>query len=735
MGTQPPLSAQSPRPPDEDRLDSWKEIAAYMKRDVRTVRRWEKAEGLPVRRHLHNQRASVSASKSELDRWWHNGRSSIEQHEQAFRTATERRRWLLWLTPALVAATLLAAVIWWFTANRSALSFTSRQWILLADFQNDTGDARFDRGLSEALTISLSQSKYANVFSRERVAETLKRMGKPDQRIIGPDLGREICLRENIRALVVCGITRTGQQYEISARLVDPQSGDTVASYSARARREDDILDSLDSIATSIRQGLGESLHSIRQTRRPLPQVTTSSLEALTHYADARDQWLQGHFDQSQDSYESALKADPDFAMAHAALGSTLVGTIYHEPIRAQQHFEKALSLSDRISDRERDYIRALYQDSLGHRSQAENEYASYLQSYPDDTSARYSLARIRMFDGRYEAAIADFQEILRVDSWSTNAHVELATCYNFLSRWNDAISQYQQAYVQRPDLFNSSNLNHEYGLALIAAGNPAKARELYSSILANPDSRHRGLRSLALLDLYEGKYADAAPKLEEALRSEPGPNSITSHMRDHIFLAITYEGEGKKDQELGELDAADTDLRSEPGSDPIFGARIGAAYAKAGATDQAGKILNDLNAHADQQADEALASLRHLEGEIELARGHADKAIDLFQLALKSNRSALFTESLARAYKAAGDRQHSISTYEDLIAHTQWLGWEAQQPAILANLELAQLYAASGDAAKARASLDVLLNRWKNADHDLPALKTATQLRQKLQQ
>jgi tetratricopeptide (TPR) repeat protein len=544
MGTQPSLSVPS-RPPDEDRLDSWKEIAAYMKRDVRTVRRWEKSEGLPVRRHLHNQRASVSASRAELDKWWSNGRSNIEQHEQDFRAATEKRRWLVWATPAIVAAALAAAVIWWFMANRPALSFTSRQWILLADFQNDTGDPRFDRGLSEALAISLSQSKYANVFSRERVAESLKRMGKPGQRTIGPDVGREICLRENVRALVVCGITRTGQQYELSARLVDPQSGDTVASYSARARREDDILDSLDSIATGIRQGLGESLHSIRQTRRPLPQVTTSSLEALTRYADARDQWLQGHFDQSQDSYESALKADPNFAMAHAALGSTLVGTIFHEPIRAQQHFEKALSLSDRISDRERAYIRALYQDSLGHRSEAEDEYVNYLQSYPDDTSARYSLARIRMFSGRYEAAISDFQEVLRIDSWSTNAHVELATCYNFLSRWPEAISHYQQAYVQRPDLFNSSNLNHEYGQALIAAGNPAKARELYSSILANPDSRHRGLRSLALLDLYEGKYADALARLEDAVKSELGPSSITSRMRDHIFLAITNEGKG----------------------------------------------------------------------------------------------------------------------------------------------------------------------------------------------
>lgn len=51
-------------------LDSWKEIAAYLKRDVRTVQRWETGEGMPVHRHTHMQRSSVYAYSGELDRWW-----------------------------------------------------------------------------------------------------------------------------------------------------------------------------------------------------------------------------------------------------------------------------------------------------------------------------------------------------------------------------------------------------------------------------------------------------------------------------------------------------------------------------------------------------------------------------------------------------------------------------------------------------------------------------------------
>ncbi len=55
--------------PRESRLDSWKEIAAYLRRDVSTVQRWEKREGMPVHRHLHDKQGSVSALRTELDAW------------------------------------------------------------------------------------------------------------------------------------------------------------------------------------------------------------------------------------------------------------------------------------------------------------------------------------------------------------------------------------------------------------------------------------------------------------------------------------------------------------------------------------------------------------------------------------------------------------------------------------------------------------------------------------------
>src|SRR4051812_22461843 len=79
----PPLS--STRVGDEgpsDRLDSWKDIAAYLKRDVSTVQRWEKRERMPVHRHRHDRLGSVYGFRAELDAWWR-GRGSTLAQDQA----------------------------------------------------------------------------------------------------------------------------------------------------------------------------------------------------------------------------------------------------------------------------------------------------------------------------------------------------------------------------------------------------------------------------------------------------------------------------------------------------------------------------------------------------------------------------------------------------------------------------------------------------------------------------
>src|SRR5580765_8125092 len=82
MGDLSPGTLPAVKPADE-RLDSWKEIAAYLRRDVTTVQRWEKREGMPVHRHLHDRMGSVYAFSSELDAWSQGRRQRLDEIEEA----------------------------------------------------------------------------------------------------------------------------------------------------------------------------------------------------------------------------------------------------------------------------------------------------------------------------------------------------------------------------------------------------------------------------------------------------------------------------------------------------------------------------------------------------------------------------------------------------------------------------------------------------------------------------
>jgi TolB-like protein len=106
-------------------------------------------------------------------------------------------------------------------------------------------------------------------------------MERPANERITPTLGREVRQRENVRGLIAVSVTRTGQEFALTAQLIDPQTGETVRSYTERSYREDHILEAVDALAKEIREALGESFYRIHEANKPLPEVTTQSLGAL----------------------------------------------------------------------------------------------------------------------------------------------------------------------------------------------------------------------------------------------------------------------------------------------------------------------------------------------------------------------------------------------------------------------------------------------------------------------
>ena len=635
------------------------------------------------------------------------------------------------LAAAAVALAVVGGLGVWVLRGHAVFSFSPRDSVLIADFENHTGDPRFDDALETAFLISLRESRQANVFPQARVASVLQRMGKSANEKITRGVGREICQRENIRGLVVCSITRTGQEYALTAELIDPQTGETVSSHSVRSNGEDHILDALDALAGEIRRDLGESLYQIHRAGPPLPQVTTRSLTALKQYADGESLWHNGKYDEAMTLFRAAVESDPDFAMAHAALGNGYYSYIYYQPEKGKVEYEKALSLTSRTTDRERLAIQAHFETNKGHVDEAVVLFKTYLARYPDDWIVQSNYARILRLHNRQSEAIGQYEQVLRIAPDDAKTLIDLATAYKSLGQYQKALDAYAQAFRLEPGWLSSGNINREYGFTLVALGQDDKAVQAFTAMLAKPETQSNGLRSLAMLDLYHGRYAAARQRLEQELKIQETKPDVFHAARIHFLLAVIAQGEGDSRGQMEQLDASVAHLK-EIGPKVAWAALVGQEYARAGAAGKAEKLAESVSASVDPRNSEDSVYFHVLQAEVTLAKGDADAATKGLLGSVSDtdagNVGSVRMEALAHAYQQSGKTDQAIVWYEKLLAIPGGgaASWEPQQHWLASYPALASDYAARGEKQKARETLTIFLNRWKDADPNLPLLKQA---------
>lgn len=640
-----------------------------------------------------------------------------------FLRASHRHPWRVAISLSICVAILLS--ILWGVGVRPVLSFAPRDWILVADFDNQTGETVFDKSLLTALTVSLEQSARANVFPRARIPDTLRRMNKPATEAIDEKIGREICIREHLKGLLICRISRVGQEYAVSAQLIDPQTGESVRSYLERAKGQDAVLTTLDKITNRLRRDLGESLGSIKMTDKPLPQVTTSSLPALKSYVDGSEQWRKGKLKEAVQLYKNAVQLDPDFAMAHAALGAAYYNFQFNDPEDGKAEYVKALQLSTRTTERERLSIQVGYAAQQRHYDEADKLYHIYLDKYPDDTRMRVNFGIELRHEGHYQDAIDQYLEVVRIAPEDSGSYIDLATSYIGLGNSPEAIRYYTKAFELEPYLKTYANLNHEYGFALVRNGDDVGAANAFEAALSRPEMKGPAERSLGWLALYHGQYRVAQGHFETALLCYKAARSTLSEARTDLFLAIVADGQHDRVQVMRRLKDAEHFLPNS-GLRVWMGSQIGYFYTRWGETQKAEQILQLIKPGADFQNLEESSQFHRLEGEIALARGETTRALESFNLAQSEEKSStIAVEPLARAYALAGNKEQSIAWYEKYINTPPTpLGYEPQQDWLVAHDRLAAAYVAFGRTDQATPLLEKLVMLWKDADPDIPEVR-----------
>jgi eukaryotic-like serine/threonine-protein kinase len=260
----------------------------------------------------------------------------------------------------------------WLFFSRKAHALTDKDTIVLADFDNKTGDAVFDGTLRQGLSVPLEQSPFLSIIPDQQIQQTLQMMGQPADTKLTPTIARELCQRTASAAVLDGSIAQIGTQYLLTLKAVNCASGESLASTEAQASDKNHVLDALGKTASEIRSKLGESLSTVQKFDTPLEQASTPSLEALKAYSLGIKTWEAKGEPEAIPFFKRAIELDPNFASAYLALGTSYYNLA--QASLAVENLNKAFELRDRVSERERyritgDYdtakAKAAYQDFL----------------------------------------------------------------------------------------------------------------------------------------------------------------------------------------------------------------------------------------------------------------------------------------------------------------------------------------------------------------------------------
>jgi serine/threonine protein kinase/tetratricopeptide (TPR) repeat protein len=636
--------------------------------------------------------------------------------------------------PAACVAIAIAAGAFFYSHRATAL--TEKDTIVLADFENKTGDPVFDGTLRQGMAVELEQSPFLSLVSEERIRDVLRFMAQPPDARITPDVAREICERTACAAVLDGSIASIGSRYVLGLRAKARRNGDVLAEEQAQAAKREDVLNVLSQIASKMRTRLGESLTTVEMHSTPLETATTPSLEALKAYSTAMQISFSAGFAEALPHLKRAVEIDPQFAIAYAFMG--LMYSNIGESVLSLESTKKAYQLRDRASDRERFFITTLYERNVtGNLEKEQQTLRLWAQTYPRDRDAHGLLAGFASEGtAQYEKAIEEANIALGIDPDFSPGYVNIAYSNFFLDRMAEAEKTIRTATERKretPDL-----LLLQYYLAFVKgdAAGMNRAAAVAKGKLGIEDWM---LHSQALVEARSGWLQLATTMSRRAVdmaRQAGQKESAGSYAAAQAVWQALFGNAAAARH------SADAALELSNGRDVEYGAAF--------ALGSAGDVLRTQSLAADLQRrfpEDTSVQFNYLPtlGALSALNSHEpSKATELLEV----NRPYEFAVPpvdfneyfggmypvyvRGEAYLAAHRGPEAAAEFEKILAHH---GIVAADPiGALAHLQLGRAYALARDTGKAKAAYQDFLALWKDADPDIPILKQAKAEYAKLQ-
>jgi putative peptide modification system cyclase len=638
----------------------------------------------------------------------------------------------LWRRPPILAIELLVvaglAVASLYTTFKSppALAFNERDWVVVGDLNNLTGDARLDDPLETALRISLQQSSYVNLIAQPRIDDALARMARKPGTPIDRSTGSEIAQRESAKALLLPTLTEVGGKLRISLEVIDPNTQVTVYTETAEGKGEQSLLASLDAVNHDLREQLGEKVKMIESSNLPLAKVTTPSLEALRAYSLAQQAYSASRFNDAVGLYQQALKLDPDFALAYAGLAAISVNS--DDAQAAKEYLRQALAHRDRLT--QRDALKLDGYAAIYDRPEISLEkYRLLAALYPDEYGAYYNYAyNSYRFAQNSQAGLDFLAPALSPNNYRQGSAYYLQGVLQLtLNRYSDAVKSFQQS-----ESLGVRGFKRQYAETYAAQRNyvqAAKTLRLQTPIGEATDIEQR--LSEITFPLDQGNWSQAQKTAEQLkLLAEKAQPSLGRTYRGIELSLRSYIPDEKFHADLqsfvhGEIGHIN-DSRNADANASLFAALAGGWMAAHGGDKALAREVQDAAAErANSSGFPALSGMAAaLDAELALQAGQDKQAIEILQKAESGTEPYFLHALLAHAYSSAGRHEDALREADWLVANRGRAyaeGNEMWQPINVAESNLALLSA--GEQALAGGHKDIARQHLKLLDQAWPKI------------
>jgi len=612
---------------------------------------------------------------------------------------------------ALVALMAVAGVSFAYLHRRPAL--TEKDTVLLADFENQTGDVIFDGTLKQALAVQLEQSPFLNIFPDERVRETLRLMKRPADERVTSAVAREVCQRQNLKAMLSGSIASLGHDYVLTLEAINSQTGDVIAREQVEAGSKEQVLRALGQAATKLREKLGESLHLIQQFDVPIAQATTSSLEALKAYSLGYEQNLKGKYLEAIPFYKRAIELDPNFVLAYSTLSGAYSNTLQLE--LAAECAEKAYQLRERVSERERLSVSGRYYLSgTQDMDKAMEVFEVWKRTYPRSFTPVNNLAFAYLTTGQYGQAIEEAREAIQLNPTPSQPYANLGRALVRLDRYTEAQEVFERALAR--NIGSSAMHSDLYALAFIRGDATGMKKQL--DWWTGRPNEYAALEVQGDTAAFQGRWRQAREFARRALDLEQhrGLKEIASISVTWGALKEALLGQCQSvPKETSEGLAIERNVRSLRAS-----AR---ALAICGEASQAQALAEELARRSPKDTVIQAIWLPVIRAAVETQRGNPAAAIQSLQATSRYEAAAEFWPASLRgqAYLRLRAGREAMAEFQKILDHR---GQDPLSPLYpLAHLELARAAALAGDVAQSRKAYEDFLALWKDADPELPIL------------